>query len=72
MPKRAIKRLKFNDKASKDLKKYYKSAAFLALKNLMAEIYFTLKLFKQFEKKMHNAYLKKLKTLKNKFNTERN
>lgn len=44
----------------------------MVLKNLMAEVYFILKPPKQFGGKMHNAYLKKLKVLKNKFNTGRN
>ena len=72
MPKRAAKKLKFNNKASKNLKKHYKSAASLALKNLIVEVYSILKLPKQFRGKMHDAYLKKLKALKNRLNTGRN
>ncbi|MCJ1251471.1 hypothetical protein MMC30_008704 [Trapelia coarctata] len=43
LPKRAAKRLWSNDKASEDSEGYYKSAASLALKDLITEAYLTLK-----------------------------
>jgi len=72
MPRRVVKRLKFNDGASEDPKGHYKSATSLALKDLMAEAYPTLKPPKQSGGKMHDAYSKKLKALKNRLSTGRN
>ena len=72
MPRRAAKRLKFNDGASENSEGHYRSAASLALKDLMVEAYPTLKPPKQSGGKMHDAYLKKLKALKNRLSTGRN
>lgn len=72
MPRRAAKRLKFNDRASENSEGHYKSAASLALKDLMVEAYPTLKPPKQSGGKMHDANSKKLKALKNRLSTGRN
>ena len=72
MPKRAAKRLRSNDGASEDSQGHYKSAASLALKDLMTEAYPTLKPSKQSSGKAHDAYSKKQKALKNRLSTGRN
>ena len=72
MPKRAAKRLKPNDEASEDSEGHYRSAASLALKDLMTEAYPMLKPSKQTNGKAHDAYSKKLKALKNRLSTGRN